>query len=191
MGCDADDEPCRRRDEQENKREQDNEHRNPRGEHTATRFRSHSTVCARAGLPSTYLRLRCACWCVVNERVGVNSHVCGLFHRSQMRRTYECLLPDGTTAPCGPGVEQCVPYTSDWPLLDLPRFHLLDPSCVMNDPNGPVYEASRVPTATRVSTPGPVRSKQATPRRDGDAGRAIDISQLRRRRRVQRPAPVG
>jgi hypothetical protein len=34
MGCDADDEPCRRRDEQENKREQDNEHRNPRGEHS-------------------------------------------------------------------------------------------------------------------------------------------------------------
>jgi len=57
-----------------------------------------------------------------------------------MRRTYECLLPDGTTAPCGPGVEQCVPYTSDWPLPDLPRFHLLDPSCVMNDPNGPVYD---------------------------------------------------
>jgi sucrose-6-phosphate hydrolase SacC (GH32 family) len=49
--------------------------------------------------------------------------------------TQMCLRPDGTTAPCGPGNERC-----STPIEPAPRFHIMDPSCSMNDPNGPVYD---------------------------------------------------
>ena len=50
--------------------------------------------------------------------------------------THDCLLPNGTRAPCGPGIERC-----GAPLMEATGFHLSDPTCLMNDPNGLVYDA--------------------------------------------------
>ncbi len=48
----------------------------------------------------------------------------------------QCLLPNGTMAPCGPGNDQCgEPFGRN-----TPQFHVTDKSCSVNDPNGPVFD---------------------------------------------------
>ena len=47
----------------------------------------------------------------------------------------QCLLPNHTMAPCGPGNEQCGP-----PFLHAPQFHIRGLSCGLNDPNAPVFD---------------------------------------------------
>jgi hypothetical protein len=50
-----------------------------------------------------------------------------------------CLRPDGKRKPCGPGNEQCgTPFTS------APRYHVMDPSCRMNDPVRPIQDYNRI-----------------------------------------------
>ena len=46
-----------------------------------------------------------------------------------------CVAPNGTSVPCGPGAERC---GAPWP--DAPGFHVLDATCLINDPNGPVFD---------------------------------------------------
>lgn len=48
----------------------------------------------------------------------------------------QCMLPNGTYAPCGPGNDQCgQPFNKS-----APQFHVMDRSCGINDPNGPIYD---------------------------------------------------
>jgi len=48
----------------------------------------------------------------------------------------QCMRVDGRMTPCGPGNEQCGrPFGSG-----SPNFHIHDPSCDENDPNGPFYD---------------------------------------------------
>ena len=48
----------------------------------------------------------------------------------------QCVAPDGRSAPCGPAAQQCGrPLDPDG--TSGPRFHVLDSSCGINDPNGP------------------------------------------------------
>jgi len=48
-----------------------------------------------------------------------------------------CYQPDGTETPCGPGHQECSPLGFG---RDAPQYHVRDKSCVINDPNGPVYD---------------------------------------------------
>merc|ERR1719326_1853363 len=48
-----------------------------------------------------------------------------------------CTKPDGTTAPCQPGNQECSQFGFG---KDTPQFHVRDNSCGENDPNGPVYD---------------------------------------------------
>jgi hypothetical protein len=55
------------------------------------------------------------------------------------RNPTRCLRPDGTRSPCGPGNEECgAPFTERSPsgYGTAPRYHVMDRSCEMNDPNG-------------------------------------------------------
>jgi len=47
-----------------------------------------------------------------------------------------CFKEDGTSATCGPGADRCAKDDRK----DLPRFHVVDKTCGINDPNGPVYD---------------------------------------------------
>ena len=49
-----------------------------------------------------------------------------------------CLMPDGSTLPCGPTTSQVCPPGAFG--RDAPQFHVRDASCGENDPNGPVYD---------------------------------------------------
>jgi len=48
-----------------------------------------------------------------------------------------CTKPDGSTAPCQPGNQECSQFGFD---ATSPQFHVRDNSCGENDPNGPVYD---------------------------------------------------
>jgi len=56
---------------------------------------------------------------------------------SVLKDVANCLKPDGTTAPCGPGNQMCPPGPFG---SSAPQFHVRDQSCGENDPNGPVYD---------------------------------------------------
>ena len=61
------------------------------------------------------------------------------------RNPTRCLRPDGTRSPCGPGNEQCgVPFTERTTsgYGAAPRYHVMDRSCEMNDPNGAKWKQS-------------------------------------------------
>ena len=61
----------------------------------------------------------------------------------------QCLHPDGTRSPCGPGNQQCgMPF----PLA--PRYHVMDPSCIMN------VRATRC-CHCAAATPCPAESRRA------------------------------
>ena len=47
----------------------------------------------------------------------------------------QCMLPNGTLAPCGPGNEECM-----MPFQNAPQYHIRGRSCGLNDPNAPVYD---------------------------------------------------
>jgi len=47
-----------------------------------------------------------------------------------------CFKEDGTSATCGPGADRC----SKLDATNRPRFHVVDKTCNINDPNGPVYD---------------------------------------------------
>ena len=49
----------------------------------------------------------------------------------------QCLLPNGSTSPCGPGNQVCPPGPFG---RKTPQFHVRDDSCGENDPNGPSYD---------------------------------------------------
>eukprot|EP01045_Picozoa_sp_COSAG04_P001381 COSAG04_NODE_45_length_31617_cov_47.863284_22_plen_448_part_01 len=52
-----------------------------------------------------------------------------------------CTDARGERGPCGPGREMCgAPFRRQHPPTALPRFHLFDPSCALNDPSGPVFD---------------------------------------------------
>ena len=72
---------------------------------------------------------RCFCKAKQTPRARVAS--------PKARSPSECLLSNGESVPCGPDYEQCRK-----PFHDAPRFHIMDPSCLMNDPNAPVYDAT-------------------------------------------------
>ena len=52
----------------------------------------------------------------------------------------QCLLPNGTLAPCGPGNEQCTSHGEFTRSPSVPQYHLMDLSCGEQDPNGPIYD---------------------------------------------------
>ena len=55
----------------------------------------------------------------------------------------QCLLPNGSHAPCGPGNQRCAPVTGPGGFTrrhGVPQFHVMDRSCGEQDPNGPIYD---------------------------------------------------
>jgi hypothetical protein len=52
----------------------------------------------------------------------------------------QCVLPNGTLAPCGPGNEQCTVHGRFTRSPAVPQYHLMDLSCGEQDPNGPIYD---------------------------------------------------
>jgi hypothetical protein len=56
---------------------------------------------------------------------------------SNLTDVANCLLTDGTMAPCGPGNQMCPPGPFG---AASPQYHVRDASCGINDPNGPVFD---------------------------------------------------